>query len=329
MSLSSARLVITVTSLAVLALFIHTCSFLTTAVTPPRAVLADIEPGQSAWEISRELQEGGVIADAHTFMVIATLTGKARRLQAGSYVFEGNHYPLDIMNILFRGMTQRYRITVPEGYTLFQIGTLVEKTGLLSRQSFIRSAMDPASTTFFKIEAPSMEGFLYPDTYFLVPHITPLEIIAKMIDRFNKIYTPEMEQRAKELGLSMTEVITLASMIEKEAVVQTEKPVISSVFHNRLKRNMRLQSDPTAIYGIEGFSRKISPKDLLRESPYNTYRHHGLPPGPICSPGIESIRAALWPARTDYLYFVARGNGTHAFSRSLQEHNQSISGHIQ
>ena len=115
MSLSSARLVITVTSLAVLALFIHTCSFLTTAVTPPRAVLADIEPGQSAWEISRELQEGGVIADAHTFMVIATLTGKARRLQAGSYVFEGNHYPLDIMKILFRGMTQRYRITVPAG----------------------------------------------------------------------------------------------------------------------------------------------------------------------------------------------------------------------
>jgi len=262
-------------------------------------------------------------------MAIATATGKARRLQAGSYVFEGTHFPLDIMDILFRGMTQRYKITIPEGYTLSQIGTLVEKTDLLSREAFIGSAMDSSSASFFKVGAPSMEGFLYPDTYFLVPHITPLEIMAKMVDRFSKVYTPEMKQRTKELGMSRLEVITLASIIEKEAVITSEMPVISSVFHNRLRMNMRLQSDPTAIYGIDGFNRKIGPEDLLRDTPYNTYRRQGLPPGPICNPGIDSIRAALWPANTNYLYFVARGNGTHAFSKSLQEHNRAISGRIQ
>ena len=325
----SARRTFIIISLIAAALFIHTCSFLRTAVTPPSAVLVDIDLGQSAWEISRTLQERGVISHAPTFMAVATVTGKAKRLQAGSYVFEGTHFPLDIMDILFRGMTQRYKITIPEGYNLFQIGTMVEKTGLLSREPFIRSAMDPSNASFFKVEAPSLEGFLYPDTYFLVPHITPLELMAKMVDRFSKIYTPEMERQAKKIGMSRLDVITLASIIEKEAVVQTEKPVISSVFHNRLKRNMRLQSDPTAIYGIDGFAGRIGPEDLLRDTPYNTYRRQGLPPGPICNPGVDSIRAALWPARTDYLYFVARGNGTHAFSRSLQEHNRAISTSIQ
>lgn len=324
-----ARSAIIAISLVLITLALYTVSYLTEAITPPKAVLVDIEPGQSAWEISRTLEKRGVITHARTFMVIAAVTGKARRLQAGSYVFEGNHLPLDVMNILFRGETQRYRVTIPEGYTIYQVGTSVEKTGLMSREDFIRSATDPGTAAFFDIEARSMEGFLYPDTYFLVPHITPLEIMAKMVDRFNKVYSNEMEHRAEELGMSKLEVITLASIIEKEAVVLTEKPLISSVFHNRLKRGMRLQSDPTAIYGIDNFSGKIGPHDLLRESPYNTYRSQGLPPGPICNPGVDSIRAALWPSRTDFLYFVARGDGTHTFSRSLQEHNRAISGHIQ
>lgn len=322
----TARLTVLIASLLLSVLFIHTCSYLKTSVTPPKAVRMDIEPGQSAWEISRTLQEKGVISHAPTFMALAAVTGKAKRLQAGSYVFEGNHFPQDIMDILFRGRTLRYRITIPEGYTIQQVGAAVEMTGLLPGDSFVRRAIDPASAAFFNIKAPSLEGFLYPDTYFLVPHITPLEIMAKMVDRFNTIYSPEMVHRAERLGLTRLEVITLASIIEKEAVVQTEKPVISSVFHNRLKKGMRLQSDPTAIYGIDGFSGRIGQKDLLRDTPYNTYRHPGLPPGPICNPGLDSIKAALWPARTDYLYFVAQGNGTHAFSTSLEAHNRAVSG---
>ncbi|MGD0819300.1 MAG: endolytic transglycosylase MltG [Desulfomonilia bacterium] len=305
--------------------FVHTCSFLRTPITPHKPVEVDIVPGQSAWEITQTLKNTGVISHAGTFIIIATLTGKAKHLRAGAYVFEGNHVPMDIMDILFRGKTLKYRITIPEGYTIYQIGEAVSRTGLIPKNLFIQSALSPKTKDFFQVKAPSMEGFLYPDTYYLVPHMTPLEIMAKMIDRFRGIYTPEMEQRAKAIGMSKLEVITLASLIEKEAYAKAEQPIISSVFHNRMMRGMRLQSDPTAIYGIEGFTGKIGPDDLLRESPYNTYRHGGLPPGPICNPGLDSIRSALWPAKTTYLYFVSQGDGTHSFSHSLEEHNRAIS----
>lgn len=305
--------------------FIHTCSFLTTSLAPPKPVQVDILPGQGAWEISKILQRTGVISHAGTFITIAALTGKAKHMQAGAYVFEGNHVPLDIMNILFRGNTQRYRITIPEGYTIFQIGEVVSKAGLLSKDHFVTSTQSKQTRDFFAVSAPSMEGFLFPDTYYLAPHMTPLEIMAKMFERFRSVYTPEMEQRSKALGMSKLDVITLASLIEKEAIDPSEKPLISSVFHNRMIKGMRLQSDPSAVYGIDGFTGKIGPDDLLRESPYNTYRHGGLPPGPICNPSLDSIKAALWPAKTDYLYFVSKGDGKHAFSHTLQEHNRAIS----
>ena len=246
-------------------------------------------------------------------------------MQAGAYVFEGNHVPKDIMNILFRGKTLRYRITIPEGYTIYQIGEVVSKTGLVPKDRFVTSARSKQTTDFFAVSAPSMEGFLFPDTYYLAAYMTPLEIMAKMIERFRSVYTPVMEQRSKVLGMSKLDVITFASLIEKEACATLEKPLISSVFHNRMILGMRLQSDPTAVYGIDGFTGKIGPDDLLSESPYNTYRHEGLPPGPICNPGLDSIKAALWPAKTDYLYFVSKGDGTHVFSRTLQEHNRAIS----
>jgi UPF0755 protein len=305
--------------------FIHTCSFLTTPITPPKPVRLDILPGQGAWEISEILEKTGVIANASTFIAIAAITGKAKRMQAGTYVFEGNHVPKDIMNILFRGKTLRYRITIPEGYTIYQIGEVVSKTGLVPKDRFVTSARSKQTTDFFAVSAPSMEGFLFPDTYYLAAYMTPLEIMAKMIERFRGVYTPVMEQRSKVLGMSKLDVITFASLIEKEACTTLEKPLISSVFHNRMILGMRLQSDPTAVYGIDGFTGKIGPDDLLRESPYNTYRHGGLPPGPICNPGLDSIKAALWPAKTDYLYFVSKGDGTHVFSRTLQEHNRTIS----
>jgi len=308
--------------------FIHVWSFLRTPVAPPKPVTMNIEQGQSAWEISRALHSRGVVSRPLTFIAVAVLTGKARRLQAGLYVFEGNHAPMEVMDILFRGRTLRYKVTIPEGFTLFQVAQAVAKTGIISREAIIESAFDPATREFFQVDAPSMEGFLFPDTYFFAPNMTPLEIMARMVGRHRKAFTREMEEQAKRLGMSATEVITLASMIEKEAVAPQEKVLISSVFHNRLRKGMRLQSDPTAVYGIEGFSGRISPDDLQRDTPYNTYRHHGLPPGPICNPGTDSIRAALWPARTSYLYFVARGDGTHAFSSSLQDHNRSISHHL-
>ncbi len=307
---------------------IHVWSFLRTPVAPPKPVFMNIKQGQGAWEISRALHSKGVVSRPLTFMAVAVLTGKARRLQAGLYVFEGTHAPMEVMDILFRGRTLRYKVTIPEGFTLFQVAQAVAKTGIISRDAFVESALDPATREFFQVDAPSMEGFLFPDTYFFAPTMTPLEIMARMVGRLREAYTQEMEERAERMGMSATEVITLASMIEKEAVAPQDKALISSVFHNRLNRGMRLQSDPTAVYGVEGFSGRIGPDDLLRDTPYNTYRRRGLPPGPICNPGIGSIRAALWPARTSYLYFVARGDGTHAFSSSLEEHNRSISHHL-
>ncbi len=303
---------------------IHTYTFITTPSNPPESLLMEIKPGTSAWEISRQLEEKGVITDSLMFMAIATGTGKVTHLQAGTYVFEGRHYPLDIMHILFKGRTLKYRITIPEGSTIFDIASIVAETGLLSREEFFNSAQDPETTAFFGIDAPSMEGFLYPDTYYLAPHMTPREIMGKMVERFHEVFTGDMLRRAQELDMSVTQVVILASIIEKEAVLSREMPIISSVFHNRLKCGMRLQSDPTAIYGIDGFRRRISSKDLKRDTPYNTYRYGGLPPGPICNPGVKAISAALWPADTKYLFFVSQGNGTHYFSRSHTEHRDAI-----
>ncbi|HNY65684.1 MAG TPA: endolytic transglycosylase MltG [Deltaproteobacteria bacterium] len=302
----------------------HTYIFIITPKTPPKPLMIDIKPGTSAWQISRELEEQGIITDKTMFMALAVITGKVKRLQAGSYVFEGRHYPFDIISILFKGRTLKYRITIPEGSTIYDVGAIVAETGLLSKADFVRIASSEDTTEFFGIDAPTMEGFLYPDTYYLAPHMTSLEVMAKMVSRFNDICPKDIKARCEELGMSLPEVITLASIIQKEAVNPSEKPVIASVFHNRLKQNMPLQSDPTAVYGIDGFRRKIMPEDLRRDSPYNTYRVQGLPPGPICSPDKMSIQAALWPARTSYLFFVSQGNGRHYFSRTYQEHNHAI-----
>ncbi|MFY9396951.1 MAG: endolytic transglycosylase MltG [Desulfomonilia bacterium] len=305
---------------------VHTYTFLRTPSEPQISLMIEIEPGTGAWEISRRLEEQEIITDSFMFMVVATLTGKVRHLQAGTYVFEGRHYPLDIMHILFKGRTLKYRITIPEGNNIFDIASIVAETGLLTREEFFSSAQDPETTAFFGIDAPTMEGFLYPDTYYLAPHMTPREIMGKMVERFRSVFTGDMLRRAQELGMSVSEVVTLASIIEKEAVFPSEMPAISSVFHNRLRLGMRLQSDPTAVYGIDGFRRRIRSQDLKRDTPYNTYRYGGLPPGPICNPGINALHAALWPADTKYLFFVSKGNGYHHFSRTLSEHREAIRG---
>jgi len=252
------------------------------------------------------------------------VTKKARNLQAGTYVFEGRHYPFEVMDILFHGKSLRYKITVPEGSDIFTIGDILTTTGMFSRKEFIHTAYQRSTAEFFGIDAPSMEGFLFPDTYYLGPNMTSMEIISRMVTRHREVYTEDMQARARRIGFSDAEVMTLASMIEKEARSSEEKPIISSVFHNRLRMRMPLQSDPTAVYGIEGFRRMITPEDLRRNTPYNTYLNKGLPPGPICNPGKEAIKAALWPAETSHLFFVSKGDGYHYFSSSYKDHKDAI-----
>ncbi|HNR12011.1 MAG TPA: endolytic transglycosylase MltG, partial [Thermodesulfobacteriota bacterium] len=178
--------------------------------------------------------------------------------------------------------------------------------------------------TSLGIKEGTLEGRLYPDTYKFVRNVKEEEIIRRMVKRFNGVFTEAMRQRANELGLSTQEILTLASMIEKETGAVNEKPLISAVFHNRLKRNMRFQCDPTVIYGLDNFTGNITKKELQTFTPYNTYVIEGLPPTPIANPGVESIRAALYPSKVDYLYFVSKNNGTHHFSRTMPEHNRAV-----
>lgn len=318
------RVLLIIVSSVAIVLTGHVYLFIHTPVSPGRAVLMEITVGTSAWRISSTLEQKHIITNAPTFLALALLTKKARTLQAGTYVFEGRHTPFEILDILYKGKSLRYKLTVPEGSNIFDIGELLGKTGMFSRNAFIETARQRDTAHFFSLDAPSMEGFLYPDTYYLGPNMTPKEIIARMVRRFRQMYTPDMQRRAHRLGLTDLEVLTLASMIEKEAVSPSEKPIISSVFHNRLRKGMRLQSDPTAVYGIEGFHRDITPEDLKRDTLYNTYLHKGLPPGPICNPDQEAIMAALWPEETSHLFFVSKGDGHHYFSASLKEHNEAI-----
>lgn len=298
--------------------------FITTPVLLSGPVTLNIKSGTSAWNISKELKNSDIISSASLFMLTALSSQKARHLQAGIYVFEGKLCPKEVIDIIFHGKTLMYKVTIPEGSNIFDIGNILSAKGLINKDEFIRLANSKELLEFFNLDTPTMEGYLSPETYYLSPNMTPIEIMGVMINQFHHVYTPELAERAGDLGLSPKEVITLASIIEKEAVCPQEMPLISAVFHNRLKRGMRLQSDPTAIYGIEDFHRKIAKKDLMRNSAYNTYRHSGLPPGPICNPGKRAIIAALYPAKKDYLYFVSKGDGHHHFSSTLAEHNRAI-----
>jgi len=308
----------------ILIVSVHYYVFLRTPVGPARPIKFHIKAGTHSWEICNRLEDDHIVSNAWMFMASALVTRKISRLEAGMYVFEGKHYPMEIMDMLFHGRTVNYIVTIPEGSDVYDIADRLNSDGIISKKEFLDVALSPKTAVFFGIHSPSMEGYLFPDTYYLSPNMTPLEIVAVMAKRFRQVYIPAFDSRAKELGMDQNEVVTLASIIEKEAVVREEKPVISSVFHNRLRLGMLLQSDPTAIYGIDGFNRKISKKDLMRDSRYNTYRYRGLPPGPICNPGKDSIMAALWPAKTDYLYFVARGGGRHYFSVTLKQHLRAV-----
>ncbi|MEJ2039528.1 MAG: endolytic transglycosylase MltG [Desulfosarcinaceae bacterium] len=215
-------------------------------------------------------------------------------------------------------------VTIPEGYTFKQIASELARLGLADEQAFIDLASDPATVHDFGLEGETMEGYLFPDTYYFPKGLPAKSIMAKMVERFRQQVPREWSQRARQLGLSLYQVITLASIIEKETGDASERPLISSVFHNRLKKHMRLESDPTVIYGIKNFDGNLTRKHLTTRTPYNTYTIRGLPKGPIANPGRDAIRAALYPAQTDFLFFVSKKDSTHHFSKTIEEHNRAV-----
>lgn len=282
-----------------------------------------VPKGAGFAQIAQDLERQQIIRSALHFRIVGRLRGLDRRMQPGDYRLTNAMKPGEILEKMASGVTDARKFPVPEGYSMFQVAELAEKQGLFTRDSFLQVCRDKQLLAELGINAKSVEGYLFPGTYLVGFHMDARGLVAEMVREFRHRIAG-LEQQIATSGMSLHQVVTLASMVEKEAVVPEEKPLIASVFRNRLKLGMPLQSDPTAIYGVRAFGGTVTKQDLQRQSPYNTYRVKGLPPGPIGNPGVDAIKAVLQPARTDYLYFVARKDGTHQFSRTLQEHNQGV-----
>lgn len=292
------------------------------------AAEVEIEKGSSLNAIAELLYDKSVIRSPGIFSGYARIKGVSGKLSAGEYEFPANMTLNAILDKIVRGEVKQYRLTIIEGWNLEDIkNSLAQKIFL---EPYIAADFEKLvyDTSFINTLGlgglTSLEGYLFPDTYNYNKPRTAQEIISPMVKRFKEIYTDEFKLRAKELGMTDEEVITLASIIEKETGDDEERPLISSVFHNRLEKGMVLASDPTVIYGIPNFDGNLRKADLKRPSPYNTYVNPGLPPGPICNPGLASIKAALYPAISDYLYFVSKNNGSHHFSKTIEEHSKAV-----
>ncbi len=283
-----------------------------------------VYPGQTFQTTLMKLHEMKIVKNPFKFKMVAVFKGYDKRIKAGEYLLSGAMPPSEIFKVLIRGKVRLYRLTVPEGYNLYQIATLVADSGWGTKTAFLKTAKDAAWTKRAGIDADTLEGYLFPDTYFFQKEAMAEQIISTMIKQFWSVFSPEWTEKASKLGLSVHEVVTLASIIEKETGAPFERPIISSVFHNRLKKRMRFESDPTVIYGLKGFDGNLTRKHLSTFTPYNTYQIKGLPPGPIANPGRKALEAALYPADTGYLFFVSKKDRTHQFSTNLKNHIRAV-----
>ena len=288
----------------------------------------DFPEGYTLRKFAGELERGGVISSGRMLVLYARLRGADARIKAGSYQFTDGMSAAEMLRKMVAGEIFAYRFAVPEGYSIYQVAELLENRRLYRKEDFLKQCFDRTLLRELGIGGRSVEGYLYPSTYTIPPAMTAADLIRLMEGQFDRVYGQRFAEGAKAAGLSTRDVITLASLIEKEAVAPAERPLIASVFRNRLRIGMPLQSDPTAVYGIRAFTGSVTKQDIQRNTPYNTYLIKGLPPGPIGSPGSAAIEAVLTPATTSYLYFVARKDGTHQFSVNLEEHNRAVSRYL-
>ena len=293
---------------------------------PTSPVFVQIAPGSSTVRIGAELESAGVVRSQYAFDLLRFF--KHGVLRAGEYRFEHPAPATEVYSRIARGDVYTIALTVPEGANIFDIATRVEQAGLGSRDTFLQAAVSQAALVQdIDPGARSVEGYLFPDTYKFSPPVSPGQMIAVMIRQFR------VEAKQLELNEDAHNVVTMASLVERETAVNSERPLVASVFENRLAKKMPLMSDPAVIYGLQLEGRwrgTIYRSDLKGDTAYNIYLHAGLPPGPICNPGIPSLRAAMHPAQTDYLYFVAAGNdpqGHSVFSTTLDEHNHNVAGY--
>jgi UPF0755 protein len=287
----------------------------------------EIPPGSGPASIGRRLAESGVIRDQLSFRIALARSGQARRLQAGEYRFDRPMTTREVIDKIARGDVFLRPITFPEGLTVRQMAEIYERDGGGSKAEFLRAAQDAALIHDIDPVAQDLEGYLFPDTYTLPRRTTADQLVQRMVTAFRDVMTPDLVQRAAARGMSVRELMTLASLIEKETAKPGERPIVAAVYRNRLKIGMGMQCDPTVIYALERagkYTGNLTRENLQFDSPYNTYRYAGLPPGPIAAPGRASIEAAASPAEVPYLYFVSRNDGSHVFSATLDEHNRNV-----
>jgi UPF0755 protein len=317
-----ATLVVVVISVLLGAVFLFYHLFFP-ASRAPEVVEVRVEQGESFSTIVRKLRERKVISNERVFSLWARLSGAEKKIQWGLYRFELPLSPNEVLKRIVGGKGVFHRVTIPEGLNVKEIAELLAKMGVVDKERFLTEASNAELLTSLGLQGKSIEGYLFPNTYQFTPSTPEKEIIVTMAEQFRKVFEPLMNEPGNG-NLTPHEILTLASIIEKETAVEAERPLVSAVFHNRLKLSMPLQSDPTVIYGIKDFNGNLTRRDLQRPSPYNTYRMSSLPPGPICNPGLSSIKAALQPAAVPYLYFVSKNDGSHLFSETLEDHNRAV-----
>jgi UPF0755 protein len=290
-------------------------------------LFVQIPQGQSTIAIGRRLVEDGVVRDSIMFRVAAWWSGRARSLKAGEYRFDHPMSPLDVIDKLARGEVYVRKLTFPEGLTIAEMAAIFESQGFGPAAGFTEAAQRRELIADLDPLATDLEGYLFPETYSLPRGTSPATLVALMVDRFRASFPPDLRAKVEAQGLSTRQIVTLASLVEKETAADDERPLVAAVYRNRMKIGMAMQADPTVIYALRKAGRydgNIRRADLQFDSPYNTYRYPGLPPGPIAAPGRASLVAAAEPADVNYLYFVSRNDGTHVFAATLAEHNRNV-----
>jgi UPF0755 protein len=294
---------------------------------PGTEQFVEIPAGSGTRVIGDRLVAAGVVRDALTFRAALLMSGQARVLKAGEYRFDRPMTALEALGKLARGEVYVINLTIPEGLTVREVAALAESHGVGTGAEFIDAANDASLIRKLDPSARNLEGFLFPDTYPVTRRTDSLRLIHLMVTRFEHILTPEMRGAIEQRGLSIHQTVTLASIVEKEAARTDERPMVAAVYLNRFRLGIPLQCDPTVIYALQlagKYDGNLRRDDLMFDSPYNTYRYAGLPPGPIASPGKAALDATIHPADVDYLYFVSRNDGSHAFARTLDEHNRNV-----
>ncbi len=287
----------------------------------------ELAPGDGTQVIGRKLVEAGVVRDPVTFRVALLITQTAKRLQAGEYRFDRPLTPIQVVNKLAHGEVYLRAITFPEGLRITEMARIFESRGFGPAATFIAASRDASLVRGLDPGARNLEGYLFPETYNVKRGTGAPDLVRRMVARFEQVFSPALREEARARGLTVRQAVTLASLVEKETSLPEERPTVAAVYLRRWRIGMALQADPTVIYALEVAGRydgNLTKEGLSIDSPYNTYRHAGLPPGPIASPSRTSLEAVARPAAVDYLYFVSRNDGSHEFARTLDEHNHNV-----